>query len=73
MEKPYKSHGVMGTMFSEVVQCIGIHKVSRDHVRFVFNRTEGKQEIVVLKEYESVRVISKPLCSNLFDYNWAIE
>jgi hypothetical protein len=42
-------------------------------VRFVFNRTEGKQEIVVLKEYESVRRVSKPLCSNLFDCNWAIE
>jgi hypothetical protein len=32
--------------------------VLRDHVRFVFNRTEGKLEIVVLKEYEC---------------NWAIE
>jgi hypothetical protein len=60
-------------MFSKVVQCIGIHEVSRDLVRFVFNRTEGKQEIVVLKEYESVRMVSKPLCSNLFDCNWVIE
>jgi hypothetical protein len=42
-------------------------------VRFVFNRMEGKQEIVVLKEYESVRMVSKLLCSNLFDCNWAIE
>jgi hypothetical protein len=73
MEKPYKSHVVIGTMCSEVVQCIGIHEVSRDLVRFVFNRTEGKQEIVLLKEYESVRMVSKPLCSNLFDCNWAIE
>jgi hypothetical protein len=60
MENPYKSHGVMGTMFSEVVQCIGIHEVLRDYVRFVFHRTKGKQEIVVLKEYESVRIVSKP-------------
>jgi hypothetical protein len=55
------------------VQCIEMLVVLRDHVRFVFNRTEGKQEIVVLKEYESVRMVSKPLCSNLFDCNWAIE
>jgi hypothetical protein len=43
MEKPYKNHEVMGTMCSEVVQCIGIHEVLRDHVRIVFNRMEGKQ------------------------------
>jgi hypothetical protein len=60
-------------MLSEEVQCIGIHDVLRDHVRFVFNRMEGKQEIVVLKEYESVRMVSKPLCSNLFNCNWAVE
>jgi hypothetical protein len=48
-------------------------KVLRDHVRFVFNRTEGKQEIVVLKENESIRMVSKTLCSNLFYCNWAIE
>jgi hypothetical protein len=41
-------------------------------VRFVFNRMEGKLELVVLKEFGSVRVISKKLCSNLFDYKWAI-
>jgi hypothetical protein len=41
MEKPYKSYGVMGTMFGEEVQCIGIHEVSRDLVRFIFNRMEG--------------------------------
>jgi hypothetical protein len=46
-------------MFSEVVQCIGIHEVLRDHVRFVFNRTEGKLEVAILKEYESVRMIPK--------------
>jgi PBP1b-binding outer membrane lipoprotein LpoB len=60
MEKPYKSHGVMGTMLSEVVQCIGIQEVSRDLVRFVFNRTEGKLEVEVLKESESIRMVSKP-------------
>jgi hypothetical protein len=48
-------------------------EVLSDHERFVFNRMEGKQEIVVLKEYESVRMNSKPLGSNLFDCNWAIE
>jgi hypothetical protein len=48
-------------------------EVLSDHERFVFNRTEGKQEIVVLKEYESVGMVSKPLCSNLFDCNSAIE
>jgi hypothetical protein len=42
-------------------------------VRFVFNRTGGKLEEVVLKESGSVRMNSKPLCSNLFDCNWAIE
>jgi hypothetical protein len=42
-------------------------------VRFVFNRMEGKLKVVVLKESEFVRVISKPLCSNLFDCKWAIE
>jgi hypothetical protein len=36
-------------MFSEEVQCIGILEVSRNLVRFVFNRTEGKLEVVVLK------------------------
>jgi hypothetical protein len=29
-------------------------------VRFVFNRTEGKLEVVALKESEFVRVIPKP-------------
>jgi hypothetical protein len=42
-------------------------------VRFVFNRTEGKLEVVVLKESGSVRMVSKTLCLNLFDCNWAIE
>jgi hypothetical protein len=60
-------------MFSEAVQCIGIHEILRDHVRFAFNRTEGKLEVVVLKESGSVRQIPKPLCSNLFDCKWAIE
>jgi hypothetical protein len=48
-------------------------EVSRDLVRFAFNRTEGKLEVVILKEYESVRMVSKPLCLNLFDCKWAIE
>jgi hypothetical protein len=34
---------------------------------------EGKLEVAILKEYEFVRMVSKPLCSNLFDYKWAIE
>jgi hypothetical protein len=45
----------------------------RDHVRIVFNRTKSKLEVVVLKESGSVRMVSKPLCSNLFDCKWAIE
>jgi hypothetical protein len=40
----------MGTVFSEVVQCIGIHEVLRDLVRFIFNRTEGKLEVEVLMD-----------------------
>jgi hypothetical protein len=39
---------------------IGMPEVLRDHVRFVFNRTEGKLEVEVLKESESVRMVSKP-------------
>jgi hypothetical protein len=35
-------------------------EVLRDHVRFVFNRKEGKIEVVVLKEYGSVRMVPKP-------------
>jgi hypothetical protein len=31
------------------VRCIGMPEVWRDHVRFVFNRTEGKLEVVGLK------------------------
>jgi hypothetical protein len=60
-------------MLSEVCIRYRNTEVLRDHVRFVFNRTEGKQELVVLKEYESVRMVCKPIGSNLFDYNWAIE
>jgi hypothetical protein len=48
-------------------------EVLSDQVRFDFNRMEGKPEVAILKEYESVRMILKTLCSNLFDYNWAIE
>jgi hypothetical protein len=54
-------------------QGIGMPEVLWDHVRFVFNRTEGKLEVVVLKESGSIGVISKPHCSNLFDCKWAIE
>jgi hypothetical protein len=39
---------------------IGKPEVLRKHVRFVFNRTEGKLKVVVLKESGSVRMISKP-------------
>jgi hypothetical protein len=59
-----------------LVKClrgIGMPEVLRDHVRFAFNRTEGKLEVVILKDYESVRMVSKPLCLNLFDCKWAIE
>jgi hypothetical protein len=48
-------------------------EVLSDQVRFDFNRMEGKLEVAILKEYESVRMVSKPLCSNLFYCNWAIE
>jgi hypothetical protein len=41
-------------------------------VRFIFNRTEGKLELVFLKESGFVRMVPKALCSNLFDCNWAI-
>jgi hypothetical protein len=55
------------------VRCIGKPEILRDHVRFVFNRTEGKIEVVFLKESGSVRMIPKPHCSNLFNCKWAIE
>jgi hypothetical protein len=42
-------------------------------VRFSFSRTEGKLKVIVLKESGSVRVVSKPICSNLFDCNRAVE
>jgi hypothetical protein len=32
------------------VPCIGVPEVVSDQVRFVFNRTEGKLEVFVLKE-----------------------
>jgi hypothetical protein len=48
-------------MSGEEVQCSRIHEVLRDHVRFILNRTEGKLEVVVLKESGSVRMVSKPL------------
>jgi hypothetical protein len=33
---------------------------------------EGKLEVAILKEYESVRMVLKTLLSSLFDYNWVI-
>jgi hypothetical protein len=63
----------MGTMSGEEVQCIGIHEVLRDLVRFVFNRTKGKLEVVLLMDNRSTTTIPKPLCSNLFDCKGAIE
>jgi hypothetical protein len=54
------------------VRCIGMPEVSRDHVRSVFNRTEGKIEVVVLKESGSIRMFPKTLCSKLLDRNWTI-
>jgi hypothetical protein len=54
------------------VRCVGMSKVWREYVRFVFNRTEGKLEVGVLKESGSIRMVPEPLCSNLFDCNWAI-
>jgi hypothetical protein len=41
------------------VQCKEMLVVLRDHVKFVFNRTEGKLELVVLKEFGSIRMIPK--------------
>jgi hypothetical protein len=35
-------------------------EVLREYVRFVFNRTEGKLEVGVLKESGSVRMVPKP-------------
>jgi hypothetical protein len=49
----------MGTMSGEEVQCIGIHEVLRDIVRFVFNRTKGKLEVVVPMDNRSTTTISK--------------
>jgi hypothetical protein len=34
-------------------------EVLSDQVRFIFNRMEGKQEIVVLKEFGSIRMFPK--------------
>jgi hypothetical protein len=49
----------MGTMSGEEVQCIGIHEVLRDIVRFIFNRTKGKLEVVVPMDNRSTTTISK--------------
>jgi hypothetical protein len=42
------------------VRCVGMSEVLREYVRFVFNRTEGKLELGVLKESGSVRMVPKP-------------
>jgi hypothetical protein len=42
------------------VQYVGMSEVWREYVRFVFNRTEGKLEVGVLKESGSVRMVPKP-------------
>jgi hypothetical protein len=47
-------------------------EVLSDHVRFVFNRMVVKLEIVVLMDNRLTSMVSKPLCSNLFDCKWAI-
>jgi hypothetical protein len=47
-------------------------EVLSDQVRFVFYRMEGKLEVAILKEYKSVRMVSKPFCSKLFGCNWTI-
>jgi ASC-1-like (ASCH) protein len=60
-------------MLSEVCTRYRNVRSLREHARIVFNRTEGKLEVVILKEYESVRMVPKPLCSDLFNCSWAIE
>jgi hypothetical protein len=41
------------------VRCVGMPEVWRECVRFVFNKTESKLEVEVLKEVGSVRMIPK--------------
>jgi hypothetical protein len=60
-------------MLSEVCMRYRNVRSLRDLVRFVFNRTEGKLEVVVLMDNKSTTTIPEPHCSNLFDCNWAIE
>jgi hypothetical protein len=45
-------------------------EVLSDQVRFDFNRMKGKLEVVVLKEFGSVRMVSKPFAQI---YSFAIE
>jgi hypothetical protein len=47
-------------MLSEVCMRYRNVRSLREHVRFVFNRTEGKLEVGVLKEFGSVRVVPNP-------------
>jgi hypothetical protein len=39
---------------------IGMPEVLSDQVRFDFNRMEGKLEVAILMEYESIRMVSNP-------------
>jgi hypothetical protein len=57
-------------MLSEVCTRYRNVRSLRDHVRLVFNRTEGKLEVVVLKESRSIRVVTKPFYQI---YSFAIE
>jgi hypothetical protein len=47
-------------MLSEVCMRYSNVRSLREHVRIVFNRMEGKLEVVVLKESGSVRVVPNP-------------
>jgi hypothetical protein len=37
-----------------------VPEVLSDKMRFDFNRMEGKLEVAILEEYESIRMVSKP-------------
>jgi hypothetical protein len=48
-------------------------EVLSDQVRFDFNRMEGKLEVVILKEYESVRMVPKPFAQTYSIANGQLE
>jgi hypothetical protein len=60
MEKLYERHELSEPCLVKYVWSIEMPKVLSDQVRFKLNRMEGKLEVIVLKESEFVRVISKP-------------